>query len=385
MLRADATGSDVRPRYDYVEGIRALACLTVVLNHAVAEAFPILYRVEIPSVLSILQLWFAFGHHAVTAFIVVSGFCLGLPLAGGDFEKPVAFRQFMARRLARIVPPYYAALVISILICFTMFKYPAGMHFDFSAHPRPSDIAAHFLLIQNVFGTGQINYSLWSIATELQIYMLFPILVALMRKRFGWIAAAGIALAAYGVSYLVMDTRLDRAAIHFVGAFIFGMAASWVAKSGHQVAQRLRAVAVWPFVFLGGLGGVAFWTQAIPYAKYQTVQLAQDAIVMVAIAALLIACTTAKSPLRRVLELKPLVWVGERSYSLYLLHVPIQAALLKIAISTLDLTHTERLVFSLTVGFGILLGLTWVFHRVVEIPAMALSRGLRTHPALEKA
>jgi peptidoglycan/LPS O-acetylase OafA/YrhL len=250
------------------------------------------------------------------------------------------------------------------------------MHFDFSAHPRPSDIAAHFLLIQNVFGTGQINYSLWSIATELQIYMLFPLLVALVRKRFGWIAAAVIALAAYGVSYLVMDTRLDRAAIHFVGAFILGMAASWVSESGHQVAQRLRAVTLWPFVFLGSLGGVAFWTQATPYAKYQTVQLAQDSIVMVAIAALLIACTTAKSPLRRVLELKPLVWVGERSYSLYLLHVPIQAALLKVAISMLDLTHTERLVFSLTVGFGILVGLTWVFHRVVEIPAMALSRGL---------
>ena len=183
MLRADGSGSDVRARYDYVEGIRALACLTVVLNHAVAEAFPILYRVEIPSMLSILQLWFAFGHHAVTAFIVVSGFCLGLPLAGGDFAKPVAFGPFMARRCARILPPYYAALVISILVCFTMFKYSAGMHFDFSAHPRPSDIAAHFLLIQNVFGTGQINYSLWSIATELQIYMLFPFLVALVRKR----------------------------------------------------------------------------------------------------------------------------------------------------------------------------------------------------------
>ena len=376
MLRADATGSDVRPRYDYVEGIRALACLTVVLNHAVAEAFPILYRVEIPSMLSILQLWFAFGHHAVTAFIVVSGFCLGLPLAGGDFAKPVACGPFMARRIARIVPPYYAALVISVLVCFTMFKYPAGMHFDFSAHPRPSDIAAHFLLIQNVFGTGQINYSLWSIATELQIYMLVPFLVALVRKRNGWIGAAAIAVVVYSISYFAADSRLGRAAIHFVGAFIFGMGASWITKSGHHVAQRLRSVAVWPIVFIGGLGCVALWTKALPMAKYQSVQLVQDAIVMVAIAALLIACTTPKSPLRRVLELKPLVWIGERSYSLYLLHVPIQAALLKVAISTLDLTHTERLIFSLTVGFGILLGLTWVFHRVVEIPAMALSRGI---------
>jgi peptidoglycan/LPS O-acetylase OafA/YrhL len=108
-LQADANVAVPRPRYNYVEGIRAVACLTVVLNHAIAEAFPVLYRVDIPPVISFLQLWYAFGHHAVTAFIVVSGFCLGLPLAGGDFSKPVAFGQFMARRIARIIPPYYAA------------------------------------------------------------------------------------------------------------------------------------------------------------------------------------------------------------------------------------------------------------------------------------
>ena len=373
-MQADANVAVPRPRYNYVEGIRALACLTVVLNHAVAEAFPVLYQVDIPPMLSFLRLWFAFGHHAVTAFIVVSGFCLGLPLAAGDFSKPVAFGQFMARRIARIVPPYYAALVISLLVCFAMFKFPSGMHFDFSAHPRPSDIAAHVLLIQNVFGTGQINYSLWSIATELHIYMLFPFLVAMLRKRNGWIAAAAIAVAAYGISYLVMDTRLDRAAVHFVGAFICGIAASWVTRSEHPVATRLRTFSGWPLVALGGLAGIVFWTKSLPYSQYQAFQMAQDAVVMIAITALLIACTKVKSPLRLLLEAKPLVWIGERSYSLYLLHVPIQAALLKVAISTLDLTHTERLVFSLTFGLGILFGLTWVFHRVVEIPAMNLSR-----------
>lgn len=373
-MQADANVAVPRPRYNYVEGIRALACLTVVLNHAVAEAFPVLYQVDIPPMLSFLRLWFAFGHHAVTAFIVVSGFCLGLPLAAGDFSKPVAFGQFMARRIARIVPPYYAALVMSLLVCFAMFKFPSAMHFDFSAHPRPSDIAAHFLLIQNVFGTGQINYSLWSIATELHIYMLFPFLVAMLRKRNGWMAVGAIAVAAYGVSYLVMDTRLDRAAVHFVGAFICGIAASWVTRSEHPVAKRLRTFSGWPLVALGGLGGIVIWTNSLPFAQYKAFQLAQDAVVMLAITALLIACTKVKSPLRLLLEAKPLVWIGERSYSLYLLHVPIQAALLKVAISTLDLTHTERLVFSLTFGIGTLLGLTWVFHRVVEIPAMNLSR-----------
>jgi peptidoglycan/LPS O-acetylase OafA/YrhL len=280
----------------------------------------------------------------------------------------------MARRIARIIPPYYAALVISILVCFTMFKYPTGMHFDFSSHPRPTDIAAHFMLIQNVFGTGQINYSLWSIATELHIYLLFPLLVALLRKRHGWLIAAGIAVLAYVISYLATDSRLDRAAVHFVGAFIFGMGASWITKSGHQVAMRLRTFAGWPFVFIGCLGAVVLWTKMLPFARYQAVQLQQDAVVMIAISALLIACVKPKSLFRTVLEWQPFVWIGERSYSLYLLHVPIQAALLKVAIVTLDLSHTERLFFSLTVGFGILIGLTWIFHRVVEVPSMALSR-----------
>lgn len=373
-MPADAASHVARPRYNYVEGLRALACLTVVLNHAVAEAYPVLYKVDIPSTLSFLKLWFAFGHHAVTAFIVVSGFCLGLPLAGSDFVKPVPFVQFMARRIARILPPYYAALIISILVCLTMFKYPAGMHFDFSAHPRPSDIAAHFLLIQNVFGTGQINYSLWSIATELHIYLLFPALVALVRRRFGWMVSCGIAAAAYGASYLVTDTRLHRIAIHFVGAFICGMGASWVTKSEHPTAVRLRAFTGWPIVFLIGICIVAVWTGYAPFERYQSLQLPQDAVVMIAISALLMACASSRSILRKVLEWQPFVWIGERSYSLYLLHVPIQAALLKIAISTLDLTHTERLVFLLTVSLGILIGLTWIFHRVVEVPAMALSR-----------
>jgi peptidoglycan/LPS O-acetylase OafA/YrhL len=384
-LQVDVNVAVPRPRYNYVEGIRALACLTVVLNHAVAEAFPVLYHVDIPPMLSFLKLWFAFGHHAVTAFIVVSGFCLGVPLAGADFLKPVAFGQFMARRIARIVPPYYVALVISLLVCYTMFKFPSGMHFDFSAHPRPSDIAAHFLLIQNVFGTGQINYSFWSIATELHIYMLFPFLVAMLRKRNGWMAVGAIAVVAYGISYIVMDTRLDRAAIHFVGAFICGIAASWVTRSEHPVAERLRAFSAWSLVALGGLAGIAFWTKSLPFAQYQALQLAQDSVVMLAITALLIACTKVKSPLRVLLEAKPLVWIGERSYSLYLLHVPIQAALLKVAISMFDLTHTERLVFSLTFGFAILLGMTWIFHKVVEVPAMAFSRGLGKQTRLAKA
>lgn len=378
-MRADFPSSQGLPRFKYVEGLRALACLTVVFNHAIAESYPSAYHVSIPENLSLLRLWFAFGHHAVTAFIVISGFCLGLPAASQQFKREIGWGTFMVRRIARILPPYYAALIISLIIAWAFFPSPVGIHYDFSAHPRSLDILSHVLILQNVVGTGQINYSLWSIATELHIYAGFPLLVKVLSKRGGWFLALLGVLISFALSFLLLETRLSRAYVHLAGAFIVGVGASWVVSGdhNHNFTNILRKIS--KPVAMGIMTLVVAWTIILPRSLYKPFILPHDFLVMIGIGAVLIWCASISGFGRKLLELKPLVWLGERSYSLYLLHVPIQAALLKVAINSLDLTHTERLVFSLTVGFGILLGLTWVFHRFVEIPAMALSRGVAQH------
>ena len=373
-MRADFPSSQGLPRFKYVEGLRALACLTVVFNHAIAESYPSAYHVSIPENLSLLRLWFAFGHHAVTAFIVISGFCLGLPAASQQFKREIGWGTFMVRRIARILPPYYAALIISLIIAWAFFPSPVGIHYDFSAHPRSIDILSHVLILQNIVGTGEINYSLWSIATELHIYAGFPLLVKVLSKRGGWFLALLGVLISFALSFLLLETRLSRAYVHLAGAFIVGVGASWVVSGdyNHNFTNILRKIS--KPVAIGFMTLVVVWTIILPRSLYKPFILPHDFLVMIGIGAILIWCGSISGFGRKLLELKPLVWLGERSYSLYLLHVPIQAALLKVAINSLDLTHTERLVFSLTVGFGILLGLTWVFHRFVEIPAMALSR-----------
>ena len=378
-MRADFPSSQGLPRFKYVEGLRALACLTVVFNHAIAESYPSAYHVSIPENLTLLRLWFAFGHHAVTAFIVISGFCLGLPAASQQFKREIGWGTFMVRRIARILPPYYAALIISLIIAWAFFPSPVGIHYDFSAHPRSLDILSHVLILQNVVGTGQINYSLWSIATELHIYAGFPLLVKVLSKRGGWFLALLGVLISFALSFLLLETRLSRAYVHLAGAFIVGVGASWVVSGdhNHNFTNILRKIS--KPVAMGIMTLVVAWTIILPRSLYKPFILPHDFLVMIGIGAVLIWCASISGFGRKLLELKPLVWLGERSYSLYLLHVPIQAALLKVAINSLDLTHTERLVFSLTVGFGILLGLTWVFHRFVEIPAMALSRGVAQH------
>lgn len=378
-MRADFPSSQGLPRFKYVEGLRALACLTVVFNHAIAESYPSAYHVSIPENLSLLRLWFAFGHHAVTAFIVISGFCLGLPAASQQFKREIGWGTFMVRRIARILPPYYAALIISLIIAWAFFPSPVGIHYDFSAHPRSIDILSHVLILQNIVGTGEINYSLWSIATELHIYAGFPLLVKVLSKRGGWFLALLGVLISFALSFLLLETRLSRAYVHLAGAFIVGVGASWVVSGdhNHNFTNILRKIS--KPVAIGFMTLVVVWTIILPRSLYKPFILPHDFLVMIGIGAILIWCGSISGFGRKLLELKPLVWLGERSYSLYLLHVPIQAALLKVAINSLDLAHTERLVFSLTVGLWILLGLTWVFHRFVEIPAMALSRGVAQH------
>jgi len=108
----------IRPRVklEFLDGLRGLAAFYVLLHH-LYDPFGIPRALTYP--LSILR----FGHYAVGAFIVLSGYCLMLPIvrstdgkiSGGTFH-------FFKRRAMRILPPYYAALILSLVWLFSTRK-----------------------------------------------------------------------------------------------------------------------------------------------------------------------------------------------------------------------------------------------------------------------
>ena len=140
-----------RIRLDYLDGIRGLAAFYVMLSHTFSLAMYDDGNLSLS--LTPTFVWATrglnFAHYAVAVFIVLSGFCLMLPVAGGG-HLPGGLLGFAKRRARRILPPYYAALVIVLGILFAshhLVKHGSEGLADMSV----GNIASHFLLIHNLF------------------------------------------------------------------------------------------------------------------------------------------------------------------------------------------------------------------------------------------
>ena len=94
-----------RLQLDFIDGLRALAALYIVLHHLLQT--------------SAYMTWWLFplryGFEVVVVFITISGFCLALPLSQRGRWK-LEVRHFYWKRARRILPPYYAALALGFLI-----------------------------------------------------------------------------------------------------------------------------------------------------------------------------------------------------------------------------------------------------------------------------
>ena len=166
-----------------IESLRALAALGVFYCHIPGYSLTSAQRLpwKLPELL-------ATGAHGVDLFIVISGFCLAMPVMVRGAHLPL--RTFYVRRACRLLPPYYAALAFAAAIAMSSL-------FARTVATRASvgDVLQHVLLLQTwtPSGPGRINGSFWSIALEAHLYMLFPVILFAWRR---WGAATVVSAAA---------------------------------------------------------------------------------------------------------------------------------------------------------------------------------------------
>lgn len=315
--RADAPSPD---RLVFIEGMRGLAALYVVLGHFCSMADPRAFQHErsyAPLWLQNVMAPFWQGHLAVAAFIAISGFCLQMSLFQGRDGSVGSLKRFFARRARRILPPYYACLALSIVVALTVTVNQPGMPFEQYLPVDSTAIWTHVLLIHNFSPQWmyKINGVLWSISAEAQLYILFPLLVWMVAKvgRNLSVLATGIACAA--ILFAFPNTL--KLYPWYLALFTIGIAAAHAAYRPVPSIGVMPRLAFLAFLLCAGACVVAVLDDlALPIS---------DALGATACAALLyVGCVNPFNPLTRLLSIRPLGWLGAISYSLYLMHHPIE-------------------------------------------------------------
>lgn len=344
-----AAAQSPRERLAFLDGLRALAALAVVAVHAfqmygydlgslIADSTPVPLGggpLDQALLLSYSVLW-KWGPFAVPVFIVLSGFSLMLPVARrADLRLSSGTVSFYRRRAWRILPPYYAALVVGMLVTALApgFNTRQGVYWDLALPTFQADVLlSHLFLVHNMPWSSdpllgmRINPPLWSVAVEVQIYLLFPLLLILWR-RLGPIWSTAIAMAVGIVPALLGLPVLPLSNTHYLGLFAMGALGAGVAFRWPAATRR------WLWLALGGLG-VALFGAALVFDELPLLGawwVADTALGLAVLGLLVHASLTERSaPARRPLYLSllsapPLVALGERSYSLYLIHAPVLA------------------------------------------------------------
>src|SRR5579884_3183604 len=133
MRRRPALATLPVARLPFLEALRGLAALYVVIGHICTLADParLLGRTDhAPEWLRSAMRPFQYGHLAVAAFIVLSGFCLQLSLFSNADGKIGNLKRWFTRRAKRILPAYYGALALSLVVALTVTVKQHGQPFD---------------------------------------------------------------------------------------------------------------------------------------------------------------------------------------------------------------------------------------------------------------
>lgn len=306
-----------------IDILRGFAAISVVVYHVIEhfswKNFPI----------DGWLVWFRIGWMGVDLFFVISGFVIGLSAFSEIDERGSQnFRApFFRRRLARIVPLYYLTGLV-----FVAMVVPQVLFDDFTFNAL-----AHLSFLHNLVPAyhGAINGSNWSLATEMQFYVLVLLLGPWIARHASWKMLLLFIFTAwawrYGVTlYIPADStngpvRLFMASTQLPGTldeFAAGIllakllrterGARWLQSYG-LLSFPMAVCAVWAVLTL--FWGFTYWDKPLMVIFYKTA-------LAIAFFWVLVAACSLNAPIWVTLTW-PLRYLGTISYGIYLWHLPV--------------------------------------------------------------
>lgn len=372
--RADHTVA----RFYTLDALRGLAALTVIFWHwqhffAPINPFGVPLQQDRQPFFSALSFLYRHGYTAVQLFFCLSGFIFYWLYADRIRSNAISFRRFSILRLSRLYPLHLATL---LLVASGQLAYYAITQKQFVYQHNDW---YHFVLnlffasawgVEKGFG---FNAPIWSVSVEIFLYGVFFLICRHLRP--GWVSV---------ITGIAAGCAIQR----IVGPLGIGMVFFFLGGAVHiGIASVQRSVSSFHLHWIAPIATALFW---IVVVRESDPHLARSAPVMMQwfIADFFSACTLMLFPLtvlslalvemRRGYLGRRIAFLGDLSYSCYLLHFPLQLA---IALAMTAWQVDQNIAYSrafMLLFFLLLLPASFASHRLFELP---VQRWLRTRYA----
>ncbi len=365
-------------RLTSLDALRGVAALSVVFWHwqhffAIGGDWQDGWRADMQPFYAVLKPLYVQGWAAVDLFFVLSGFVFFWLYSDAIRRRATGAGRFALLRVSRLYPLHLAMLVAVAVLQFLFFR-AHGMFFIYETNDA-AHFAAHLFLVQNWWPGAPQSFDgpSWSVSIEVLLYVIF-FAACRLGLRAGWPA---LLLALAGLPLFWVEEHIARGVCGF---FMGGVAvALW---------QRLRAApqAVWIARGLAGAAILGWVVLAVMLYRDSSWLAGREANTPFLIAFDFGLCplTVLALALHEHGRGRPypgLGFLGDISYSTYMLHFPMQLALALIA-ARLALTPQFFMQGWVMLAFyAVLIGLGTLSYRYFERPLQALLRGARKRGA----
>ncbi|SMD20901.1 acyltransferase family protein [Lentzea albidocapillata] len=325
-------------RFPALDGVRAIAALMVVFFHYGGPQW--------------LQGWLG-----VQIFFVLSGFLITTLLLREQARTGrISLRDFYRRRAFRILPVYLVVLLVTaagLLVAGQFWQNPLGRDFPL------------YLTFLNEFGHGGAYGHSWSLGVEQKFYLVWPLLAfALLPRRRPAVTVGLMALALAVVPFTVSSDPKGWSVHYFT--VLVGCALALLMNNRRGFALVRPFTTPWVILlFLGVHLSVPLISGALDGVIPGFVSVVPIYAVAVGLA---LPSLLTPGRVQRLLSARPMAWLGERSYSIYLVQ--------SIAHSVVLLTGASGLVMALLTSL-VAIGIADLTYRFVELPMIERGRSHR--------
>lgn len=345
-----------------IDGLRAVAVVAVMLYHLGFS-------------------WIPGGFLGVDLFFVISGYVITrLLLDSIQRSGGLDLRAFYKARFRRLLPPLVFMILVTLVYIGiwapeTMRRFVSDSPFALLGGMNWWLVFRHTDYFDSIARPPLLQHT-WSLGVEAQFYLIWPLILLLVLRQFGKSKIPGAALliaAVSGITLFIVSLTVDAASAsqvshvyfgtdtHSIGLFLgAALAVSWVPQNLKEKVDRraqdfIDGIGV--FGFVGLIGTFLFVNETDPTLYKLAFPLAG-----IFGCAILTSIVHPASRFAPILSSKAAVWIGERSYAIYLWHWVV----FQVTRPTVDLEGSAWALYALRIL--IVFALADISLRLVELP-----------------